>query len=61
MAACSDCENDQEPNGLAEPALADTDTVEPSGLEEFVAELPEAVAQREIIPATRVIDEATLS
>ena len=31
--------------------------MEPSGLEEFVAELPEAVAQREIIPATRVIDE----
>lgn len=57
-AVCSDCENHQEPNGLAEPALADTDTfVEPSGLEEFVAELPEAVAQREIIPATRVIDE----
>ena len=52
---CTDCDSDQDSASQMQPT---TDSFsEPSTLEEFAAEIPEAVDQREIIPATRVIDE----
>ncbi|MEC8070740.1 MAG: PBP1A family penicillin-binding protein, partial [Pseudomonadota bacterium] len=52
---CTDCDSDQDSASQTQPTAAGFS--EPSTLEEFAAEIPEAVDQREIIPATRVIDE----
>ncbi|MEE6248254.1 MAG: penicillin-binding transpeptidase domain-containing protein, partial [Pseudomonadota bacterium] len=52
---CTDCDSDQDSASQTQPTAASFG--EPSTLEEFAAEIPEAVDQREIIPATRVIDE----
>lgn len=52
---CTDCDSDQDSASQTQPTAASFS--EPSTLEEFAAEIPEAVDQREIIPATRVIDE----
>ncbi|MEC9134388.1 MAG: penicillin-binding transpeptidase domain-containing protein, partial [Pseudomonadota bacterium] len=52
---CTDCDSDQDSASNTQPTAAGFS--EPSTLEEFAAEIPEAVDQREIIPATRVIDE----
>ena len=52
---CTDCDSDQDSASQKQPT---TDSFsEPSTLEEFAAKIPEPVDQREIIPATRVIDE----
>ena len=52
---CTDCDSDQDSASQTQPTAAGFS--EPSTLEEFAAEITEAVDQREIIPATRVIDE----
>ena len=52
---CTDCDSDQDSASQTQPTAAGFS--EPSTLEEFAAEIPEAVDQREIIPATRVCDE----
>ena len=52
---CTDCDSDQDSASQTQPTAASFS--EPSTLEESAAEIPEAVDQREIIPATRVIDE----
>ena len=55
---CRECDADQDPRAIAElPRDAANTFVEPSGLEEFTVEIPQAETQREIVSAPQVIDE----
>jgi penicillin-binding protein 1A len=55
---CRGCDSDQDPRARAElPQDSANSFVEPSGLEEFTVEIPQAETQREIVSAPQVIDE----